>query len=248
MLLRKEPATQCSSEEEACVWRDILSHAATGELIAALNYQVLAGLCDDPHERAEAFEHAEREMAHAAIFTAAGRKIGVNVVGDVEAPYWKRIRDAFLRRAHVGDLIGCLLIQEVMLESFAVASYSRIGEVAPGDLGSTFAVIAGEEGEHVEHAVGILRAERARDPLGFDARVHALHEEVMTVLAEMVAREDRHGHCGVCQTVCLKPELPRVGLSTSELRGVSLRRYLQTLDAIGLPGELTLRWVAQLPA
>ena len=50
-----------------------------------------------------------------------------------------------------------------MLESFAVASYARVGRVAPGSLGRTFACIAAEEEEHIEHAMAILRAERALD-------------------------------------------------------------------------------------
>src|SRR2546427_8465521 len=50
-----------------------------------------------------------------------------------------------------------------MLESFAVASYSCVGKVGLGSLGGTFARIAAEEEAHVDHAIAILRAERARD-------------------------------------------------------------------------------------
>ena len=94
-------------------------------------------------------------------FTAAGRALGIEVVVNLEAQYWKRIRSIFLSRAQAGDLIGCILAQEVMLESFAVASYSVVAEAAPGELGATFARIAGEEGEHVAHAIRIA-ASRAR--------------------------------------------------------------------------------------
>ncbi len=45
-----------------------------------------------------------------------------------------------------------------MLESFAVASYARVGKVAPGSLGKTFAAIAAEEEEHIEHAMEILQS------------------------------------------------------------------------------------------
>jgi hypothetical protein len=51
----------------------------------------------------------------------------------------------------------------------------------------------------------------------------------------------------VCHSTCVKPALPDVRLSAVELRGVSLHQYLKTLDMLGIPGEVTLSWVAQLP-
>jgi len=246
--LEKSSATETATNEQtAQVWRDVLAQAVTGELVAALNYEALAGICAEPEEKAEAIEHAESEKGHAARFTAAGRELGISVASDVYALYWKRMRSAFMSRVRAADFVGCLLVQEVMLESFAVAAYQQIAEVAPEKLGRTFAAIATEEAEHIDHAVGMLRDERTRDPRTFDAKVHMLHEEVMTTFAEMVAREDRGGHCGLCHGSCVKPSLPGVGLKLSNIRGASLRHYLKILDAIGLPGESTLAWVAQLP-
>jgi fatty aldehyde decarbonylase len=235
------------NNQSSQVWRDVLSQAVTGELVAALNYEALAEICTSPEEKDEALEHAQSEKGHAARFTAAGRELGFAVVGDVYALYWKRMRSAFMSRVRAADFIGCLLVQEVMLESFAVAAYRQIAEVAPGKLGKTFADIAVEEAEHIDHAIELLRDDRARDVEGFDAKVHLLHREVMTTFAEMVAREDRGGHCGLCYGTCVKPSLPAVGLSLSDIRGASLRDYLKSLDLIGLPGEVTLTWVAQLP-
>src|SRR6266436_1294893 len=134
-----------------------------------------------------------------------------------------------------------------MLESFAVASYSRVVKVAPGSLGKTFARIAAEEEDHVEHAMSILRAERARDAERFDDKVYRLHLDVMTTLAQMLAKECKDGHCEVCQASCVKPALFEVNLSAAELRGASLQQYLKTLDMLGIPEEVTLTWVAQLP-
>jgi hypothetical protein len=37
-----------------------------------------------------------------------------------------------------------------------------------------------------------------------------------------------------------------VRLDIGDLRGRALRKYLEMLDAIGLPGEVTLGWVARL--
>jgi fatty aldehyde decarbonylase len=237
----------CSFTPSAPIWQDILAQAMTGELVAALNYSALAEMCDDPEEVAEALEHAEGERGHAAAFAAECRKIGVEVANNVDAKHWKRLREAFMRCIAERDFIACLIVQEIMLESFAVASYARVGKVAPGSLGNTFAAIAAQEEEHVDHAMEILRAERTKDTQRFDDKVHRLHLEVMTTLAKMLAKECKDGHCEVCHGNCVKPSLFDVSLSAAELRGASLQQYLKTLDRLGLPGEVTLAWISQLP-
>jgi hypothetical protein len=95
--------------------------------------------------------------------------------------------------------------------------------------------------------MAILKAEREADPPRFDDKLHRLHLEVMTTLAKMLAKECKDGHCEVCQSSCVKPSLIEVRLSAAQLRGASLQQYLKTLDALGLPGEVTLAWIAQLP-
>jgi rubrerythrin len=248
IALDGSPTLACPSlSPTALIWQDVLAQAMTGELIAAMNYTSLAEICDDPDEVADALEHASGEQGHAARFAAEGRKIGVPVPSNVDARHWKKLRKAFLQTVAERDFVGCLIVQEIMLESFAVASYARVGKVAPGTLGRTFRDIGTEEEDHVEHAMSILRAERARDQQRFDEKVHRLHLEVMTTLAEMLARECTHGHCEVCHGSCVKPSLFEVSLSAAELRGASLRQYLKSLDMLGLPGEVTLAWVAQLP-
>ena len=239
-------AMECTSiSGSAPIWQDILAQAMAGELLAAINYASLSEICDDPAEVADALEHAEGERGHAASFAAEGRKIGVDVTNNVDAKHWKRLRDAFMGCIAERDFIGCLIVQEIMLESFAVASYSRVGKVAPGSLGQTFARIAAED--HVEHAMSILRAERARGAQRFDDKVYRLHLDVMTTLAKMLAKECKDGHCEVCHASCVKPALFDVSLSAAELRGASLQQYLKTLDMLGIPGEMTLAWVTQLP-
>ena len=245
--LERSPMECTSLSASAPIWQDILAQAMTGEVLAAMNYVSLAEICDDPAEVADALEHAEGERGHASAFAAEGRKIGVDVSNNVGAKHWKHLRDAFLRCIAERDFIACLIVQEIMLESFAVASYSRVGKVAPGSMGKTFARIAAEEEDHVDHAMSILRAERARDMQRFDDRVHRLHLDVMTTLARMLAKECKDGHCEVCHHTCVKPSLFDVSLSAAELRGASLQQYLKTLDMLGIPGEVTLAWVTQLP-
>ena len=157
--LRCKPGT---TPLEASIWQDVLAQAITGELIASMNYESLAEICTDAEEKSDALEHAASERGHAAAFANEGHKLGVAPRDNVEGQYWKRLRASFLRCIDERDFVGCLIIQEVMLESFAVASYARIGKVGPGSLGKTFAAIAAEEEEHIDHAMSILRADRAR--------------------------------------------------------------------------------------
>ena len=247
MDLNGSPIDRSSLSCHAPIWQDILAQAVTGEQLAAMNYTSLSEICDDPAEVADALEHAEGERGHAASFAAEGRKIGVDVENNVDAMHWRRLREAFLGCIAERDFIGCLIVQEIMLESFAVASYARVAKVAPGSLGETFARIAEEEEQHVDHAMAILRAERALDPERFDDKVYRLHLDVMTTLAKMLAKECKDGHCEVCHSSCVKPSLVDVSLSAAELRGASLEQYLKALDMLGLPGEVTLTWVTQLP-
>ena len=241
-----ETRIECA-ETAAPIWQDVLAQAVTGELVAALNYADLANICDDAEEVREALEHAAIERHHAAAFMAAGRTIGVEVVSNVDGKHWKRIRESFARCVAERDYIACLIVQEIMLESFALASYTRVAKVAPGRLGRVFGAIAVEEQAHADHALAILKSERDSNPERFDEKLKHLHFDVMTTLAKMLAKECKDGHCEVCTTSCVKPSLFEVNLSAALLRGASLQQYLKTLDALGLPGEVTLAWVAQLP-
>jgi len=198
-LMELKPQTECALPTEcgsptAPIWQDVLAQAVTGELVAAMNYAALAEICDDPEEVREALEHAAIERSHAAAFTAAGRKLGVDIVSNVDGKHWKRLREAFMQCVAERDYVGCLIVQEIMLEAFALASYTRVAKVAPGSLSRVFGVIAAEEQVHASHAMAILKAERDADPARFDDKLHRLHLEVMTTLAMMLAKECEDGH------------------------------------------------------
>jgi len=234
-------------EDHLPVYADILSQAITGELVGMMNYASMVELCASVDDAVDAVEHAHNELGHSTAFRRAAERLGVDCIADPNAPYWRRVREAFLRQVRDGDYTGCLIIQEVMLEAFAVSMYHAVADVTSGKLGEIFRAIGTEEESHLEHAIGELTEEHFEDPDAFEGKVHRLHLEVMTVLAEMVSRIDPSGHCGLCHGDCVKRSLTQVGLSASDLRGKALSFYLQTLDRIGVRGEKSLEWVANLP-
>jgi len=93
----------------------------------------------------------------------------------------------------------------------------------------------------------LLCQEHDHDPNGFEEKARRVHEDVMPVLAEMVAKEDSQGHCGLCSGECVKKSPHHVNLDMVTLRGKALNYCLRILDRIGLPGERTLEWVVNLP-
>jgi rubrerythrin len=239
--------TPLTTEQEAVV-TDILSQAITGELIGMSNFASLAGAIDDVHEKMEAVEHANCERGHAEGFLEIAKQYGLEPIINLNGYYWKSVRDCFLKYAEKKDFIGCLIIQEVMLECFAVSMYNDVGNALDNGIGELFRAISAEEQEHIEHSIDLLRAEMEKDPIAFYQKVEGIHWDCMSILAEWTAKTDLKGHCGVCKGSCMKESLSNVQLNVTEMRGNALNLYIRTLDRIGLPGQKTLQWIINLPA
>lgn len=233
---------------EQQVYADLLSQAITGELVGMMNYASLVALIPDVGGKAAAVRHAASELRHAENFRKVSRQCNLEPIVNPGALRWGQVRSAFERHAASGDLTACLVIQEIMLESMAVALYSELGTMQDKRIAQVFAQTAKEEAEHVDDGLDHLQIAFDRDPEGFVAKLETLHDEVMGPIAEMLAGDEgENDHCGLCAGSCVKQGLPLVGLERSRLRGRAMQHYLETLDALGVPGERSLAWVARLP-
>lgn len=235
------------AENQVGVITDVLSQAITGELIGMSNFASLSDAVDDIHEKMEAVEHSNCERQHAEGFINIAKQYGLEPVINTDGQYWKSVRDCFLKYAKKKDFIACIIIQEVMLECFAVSMYHDIGHALDNEIGELFRTISAEEEEHIEHSISLLQTEMNKDPLAFFKKVEQIHLDCMTILAEWTAQSDLKGHCGVCKGSCMKESLPEINLSVTRMRGNAMNLYLKTLDRIGLPGQKTLQWIIQLP-
>jgi fatty aldehyde decarbonylase len=229
------------------VFADILSQAITGELIGMANYAAMVRMYPDAEGQSDAVAHAANELGHSQAFRRAADDLEVTPIVNLDAPYWQRLRQTFLRYVDAGDRIACMVIQEVMLESFAVSMYYAVAEVAHDKLAKVFRSIGDEEEGHVDHAIGELQEALAANREEFENKLEVLHDEVMTTLAEMLGARDTVGHCGLCKGDCVKGSLHHVGLDRSRLRGLALNHYLRVLDRIGVRGDRSLKWIARLP-
>ena len=227
---------------------DILSQAINGEIVGMSNFATLTGTIDDVGEKMECVEHANCERHHAEGFIQVAEKFKLPIVINQEGYYWRSVREAFNKWAYKKDFIGCIIMQEVILECFAVSMYNDVGKaLADTEIGQLFLAISREEEEHIEHSIDLLRAELEKDHEGFIQKVESVHIDCMTVLAEWSAATDLKGHCGICAGECMKTNLHAANLDIKTLRGNALNLYMKTLDRIGIPSERTLEWVINLP-
>jgi hypothetical protein len=236
------------TREEINIITDIFSQSVTGELIGMSNFASLADTIDDPFEKMEAVEHANSERGHAEAFWEFAKKEGFKININLQGAYWGNVRKQFLNYAAKKDFIACLIIQEVILESFAISMYTDVGHALGGEAGKLFLDIAEEEKEHLDHSSEILRSELKKDPAAFIQKFEEVHFNCMTILAEFSATTDLRGHCGVCNGDCMKNSLHHVGLDVATMRGNALGLYARALANIGIPGEKSIVWIAQLPA
>jgi len=227
---------------------DLFSQAITGELIGMSNFASLAGTIEDPHEKMEAVEHADSERQHAEGFMGYATKMGLKININLNGEYWRSVREVFLSYARKNDFIACLIIQEVMLEAFAVSMYTDVGNALEDEAGRLFLSIADEERGHMDHSTELLREELQKNPSEFINKFETIHFDCMTILAQFSATTDLRGHCGVCNGDCMKDSLHHVGLDVKNMRGNVLALYAEALANIGIPGDKSIVWIAKLPA
>ncbi|MBV9987016.1 MAG: long-chain fatty aldehyde decarbonylase [Chitinophagaceae bacterium] len=227
---------------------DILSQAINGEIVGMSNFALLTGTIDDVHEKMECVEHANCERNHAMGFMEIATKFNLPVLINQDGRFWKKVKETFARWAAKKDFIGCILIQEVILECFAVSMYHDVGmALKDNEAGQLFLAIAKEEEEHIEHSIDLLRAELEKDAAGFLEKAEAVHYDCMTIMAEWSVIRSCDDSCGICAGDCMKERLYAVELDIRSLRGNAMNLYMKTLDRIGVPGVKSLEWVANLP-
>lgn len=243
-MLLKEPTT----ESQRRVYADLLSQAITGELVGMKNYAALVAMIPDVGGQSAAVRHAASELRHAERFSQVARECGLEPIVNPDALRWRQVRDAFVRNAEAGDLIACLVIQEIMLESLAVALYTHLAALPEPAIARVFEATAREEAAHIDAGIDHLRLASQRDSTAFADKVEGIHDEVMGAIANMLAGDEGPTfYCGLCADTCVKKALGSVGLDRAQLRASAIGQYLETLDSLGIPGDRSLAWVARLP-
>lgn len=243
------PSSQDADGLTERVDRVVVSQAVAGEAVGLEHYARMVALATDLDDKLDLVDEAAKERAHLLAMRRAAERAGVTVADGGPDPYWSRVREAFDERAADGDLATCSVIQDVVLECYAVVLYEAIAPIASPEIGRVAARIANDERDHLAHGVRRLAEAAGQDLDGTKARVELANERVARVLAGWVAPEDCSPVCAVCGAIdgiCAKEDLRTAGLATARLRPAFVQLYGRSLRDAGLPAADVTRWLARL--
>jgi fatty aldehyde decarbonylase len=237
--------------EFRAVYGGIVSHIVTGEAVGMEHYARLVPAARDLRERLELLEEAWTEGRHLASMLDLAERLSLTVAWSSGDAYWGQVRSYFDERLADSDLASCRLVQDVILESFAVALYESVLPTLELSVAERVRVILVDEREHLGHGVAALRARVAEDPEGSAARVERANDVVVRLLARWIREADCAPECGVCRTLvrrCLKRDLRQLGVELSLARARFLSIYGRALREAGFAAAPVTRWLARLPS
>ena len=199
-------------------------------------------------ERLDLLEDAYREKQHLLGMREVAQTLGLTPKTDLDGYYWKQIRAAFRERADAGDLLCCYIMQDIVLEAFAVVMYESVIPGSTPSAAELVRAIATEEQGHLAHGVEAVKAVYAQDQEGTGERVAFANDRVARLLSEWTRPEQCGTSCGVCADSCVKNDLHLIELDLASVQARFLDLYGGALREIGLPAADVTRWLSQLAA
>lgn len=136
-----------------------------GEAMADRHFRRLAALL--PQDREELRRLGAMEGRHAADFVGCGRQLGVTPDLALARRLLAPLQQQFDACEAAGDVVGCLTLQCLIIECFAVAAYRCYLPVADPYAAPITAAVLNDEDEHLGYGEQWLRQrlDAVREPL-----------------------------------------------------------------------------------
>jgi fatty aldehyde decarbonylase len=229
--------------------RVIVSQAITGEMVGIEHYARMIALAQGVEERLSILEDAWHERHHVRALQDVAKRLGIAFTTTPDDAYWGRVRSAFDERAAARDLLGCTVIQDIVLESYAVVLYAAIQPGVEPFIADRLATIADDERKHLARGQAALQTAYADKPLLATSAVEFANERVARVLCEWVQPSDCVPICGVCGVMggsCAKQDLALIDVNMAKLQADFTSLYGRVLREVGFPTAAVTRWIARL--
>ena len=195
-----------------------------GEGLADRHFRLLARAI--PEDQQELERLAAMEGRHASDFVGCGRNLGVKPDVGLARQLFAPLHALFLERDRAGDLAGCLVIQGLVVECFAVAAYRHYLPVADAYAAPITAAVIADEGEHLGYAERWLQERFA----AVDASIAAISRRALPITLSILQS--------------LAADLQAIGMDPIELLASFSELFQQALETIGFEPPAARRILA----
>ena len=195
-----------------------------GEGLADRHFRLLARAI--PEDQQELERLAAMEGRHASDFVGCGRNLGVKPDVGLARQLFAPLHALFLERDRAGDLAGCLVIQGLVVECFAVAAYRHYLPVADAYAAPITAAVIADEGEHLGYAERWLQERFA----AVDVSVAAISRRALPITLSILQS--------------LAADLQAIGMDPIELLASFSELFQQALETIGFEPPAARRILA----
>ncbi|AFY28219.1 long-chain fatty aldehyde decarbonylase [Cyanobium gracile] len=136
-----------------CAYRDAYSRinalVIVGEGLADSHFRLLAGLL--PEDRDDLMRLAAMEGHHARDFSGCGKQLGIRPDLPLARRLFAPLHRLFREAVSSGDRVSALVIQCLIVESFAVAAYRCYQPVADAYAAPILQTVLDDEAEHLDY-------------------------------------------------------------------------------------------------
>lgn len=221
-------ATPSGIDWASDVYRDAYSRingmVVVGEGLADRHFRLLARAIPDDYE--ELTRLAAMEGRHASDFVGCGRHLGVKPDVGLARRLFAPLHGLFQECDRQGDLTGCLVIQGLIVECFALAAYRSYLPVADAYAAPITAAVIADEGEHLGYAERWLQ-ERFASVQGAAA---AACKRALPITLEILRT--------------LAADLQAIGMDPIEVLASFSELFQQALEGIGFEAAAARRILA----
>jgi fatty aldehyde decarbonylase len=225
----------------------VASNARQGEIMAIENYGEMVHLMPTTDSKIETVHQAKEECKHILLLEKLGKHVGFPIDESMVEPQWANVRQYFHEAARKKNLAGCLIIQDLMVESLAIGLYKVFASAANGDP-DTKAVAVNllkDEMDHLQIGVRRIKDLMAQDSEAVHDTLVWAHHKVMPYLFDMV-----HQSCNfLCQYKDLDCDIVDKGdvyIDLDLLKVASLEHYVQMLDEAEFDPKVTNQLIASM--
>ena len=199
-----------------------------GESLADRHFRLLARAI--PDDAIELKRLAAMEGHHAQAFVGCGRNLGIKPDLALARRLFTPLHSLFQSCDRNGDLTGCLVIQGLIVECFAVAAYQTYLPVADAYASGITAAVINDEAEHLSYAEHWLRLRLNDVSEGIRA---TCRQALPITLAILQAQAD---------------DLRAIGMDPIEMLASFCELFQQALETIGFEGAEARRMLSSAAA